>query len=297
MRSFLDSRNVLGWLFMLPAGALLVVFLTYPLGLGTWLGFTDARIGRAGAWVGIDNFRYLATDAVATLSLFNTLFYTAVASAIKFGLGLWLALLLDRSLPFKSFIRAVVLLPFIVPTALSAIAFWWMYDAQFSVISWVLTRLGLIHGYIDFLGDPWLARFSTIAANIWRGVPFVAICLLAGLQTIPQSLYEAAAIDGASPWQKFRHVTLPMLTPIIAVVMTFSVLFTFTDFQLIYVLTRGGPLNATHLMATLSFQRAIPGGNLGEGAALATAMIPFLLAAILFSYFGLQRRAWQQGGR
>jgi multiple sugar transport system permease protein len=157
--------------------------------------------------------------------------------------------------------------------------------------------MGLIHGYIDFLGDPWLARFSTIAANIWRGVPFVAICLLAGLQTIPQSLYEAAAIDGATPWQKFRHVTLPMLTPIIAVVMTFSVLFTFTDFQLIYVLTRGGPLNATHLMATLSFQRAIPGGNLGEGAALATAMIPFLLAAILFSYFGLQRRAWQQGGR
>jgi multiple sugar transport system permease protein len=292
--SLLDSKNALGWLFMLPAAALLVVFLTYPLGLGTWLGFTDARIGRAGAWVGIDNFRYLARDSVATLSLFNTLFYTAVASVIKFGLGLWLALLLDRHLPFKAFIRAVVLLPFIVPTALSAIAFWWMYDAQFSVISWTLARLGLLHSYIDFLGDPWLARFSTIAANIWRGVPFVAICLLAGLQTIPQSLYEAAAIDGASDWQKFRHVTLPMLTPIIAVVMTFSVLFTFTDFQLIYVLTRGGPLNATHLMATLSFQRAIPGGNLGEGAALATAMIPFLLAAILFSYFGLQRRAWQK---
>jgi multiple sugar transport system permease protein len=297
MRGLLDSKNALGWLFMLPAGALLVVFLTYPLGLGTWLGFTDARIGRPGAWVGIENFRDLFGDTVAQLSLFNTVFYTGVASVIKFALGLWLALLLNRHLPFKAFIRAVVLLPFIVPTALSAIAFWWMYDAQFSVISWALTRLGLIHGYIDFLGDPWLARLSTIAANIWRGVPFVAICLLAGLQTIPQSLYEAAAIDGATPWQKFRHVTLPLLTPIIAVVMTFSVLFTFTDFQLIYVLTRGGPLNATHLMATLSFQRAIPGGNLGEGAALATAMIPFLLAAILFSYFGLQRRAWQQGGR
>ena len=135
-----------------------------------------------------------------------------------------------------------------------------------------------------------------IAANIWRGVPFVAITLLAGLQTISPSYYEAASLDGASPWQQFRYVTLPLLTPIIAVVMTFSVLFTFTDFQLIYVLTRGGPLNATHLMATLSFQRAIPGGSLGEGAAIATAMVPFLLAAILFSYFGLQRRAWQQGG-
>ena len=282
---------------MLPAGALLIVFLTYPLGLGTWLGFTDAKIGRPGEWIGADNFIYLFGDSVARLSLFNTFFYTIVASVLKFVLGLWLALLLNKNLPFKAFLRAIVLLPFIVPTALSAIAFWWLYDSQFSVISWMLMKAGLIDHYIDFLGDPWNARFSTIAANIWRGVPFVAICLLAGLQTIAPSLYEAAALDGATPWQRFRYVTLPLLTPIIAVVMTFSVLFTFTDFQLIYVLTRGGPLNATHLMATLSFQRGIPGGALGEGAALATLMVPFLLAAILFSYFGLQRRAWQQGAK
>jgi multiple sugar transport system permease protein len=156
--------------------------------------------------------------------------------------------------------------------------------------------MGWIDHYIDFLGDPWNARWSVIAANVWRGVPFVAITLLAGLQTISPSYYEAAAIDGATPWQRFRHVTLPLLTPIIAVVMTFSVLFTFTDFQLIYVLTRGGPLNATHLMATLSFQRAISGGALGEGAAISIAMVPFLLAAIAVSFYGLQRRAWQQGG-
>jgi multiple sugar transport system permease protein len=292
-----NNRHFLGLLFMLPAATLLLLFLTYPLGLGTWLGFTDAKIGRAGVWVGLDNFKYLVGDNVAQLSLFNTLFYTAFASVAKFVLGLWLALLLNEKLPFKSLVRAVVLLPFIVPTALSAIAFWWLYDAQFSVISWTLTKLGLIDTYIDFLGQPWAARFAAVFANIWRGVPFVAICLLAGLQTVSPSLYEAAALDGATPWQRFRYVTLPLLTPIIAVVMTFSVLFTFTDFQLIYVLTRGGPLNATHLMATLSFQRAISGGSLGEGAALATMMIPFLLAAILFSYFGLQRRAWQQGGK
>ncbi len=296
MHRIFDNRNTLGLMFMLPAAALLLIFLTYPLGLGLWLGFTDARIGRPGHWIGIENFRSLFEDSLARLSLFNTLFYTVIASVVKFGLGLWLALLLNRHLPFKAFIRAVVLLPFIVPTALSAIAFWWIYDAQFSVVSWALAKMGLIDRYIDFLGEPWMARMSTIAANVWRGVPFVAICLLAGLQTIAPSLYEAAALDGATEWQKFRHVTLPLLTPIIAVVMTFSVLFTFTDFQLIYVLTRGGPLNATHLMATLSFQRAIPGGNLGEGAALAMAMVPFLLGAILFSYFGLQRRAWQQGG-
>src|SRR5438128_10306604 len=140
---------------MLPAGGLLLLFLTYPLALGTWLGFTDAKIGRAGEWVGLDNFQYLMGDSVARLSLFNTLFYTFVASVIKFALGLWLALLLNRNLPFKSFVRAVVLLPFIVPTALSALAFWWIYDAQFSIVSWSLMKLGLISRYIDFLGDPW----------------------------------------------------------------------------------------------------------------------------------------------
>jgi multiple sugar transport system permease protein len=291
-----NNRHALGLLFMLPTALLLLVFLTYPLGLGVWLGFTDTKIGRIGEWIGMANYTYLAGDSLTQLALFNTIFYTLIASVLKFVLGLWLALILNKNLPFKSFFRAVVLLPWIVPTALSALAFWWIYDAQFSIISWTLVKLGWIDRYIDFLGDPWLARFSTIAANVWRGIPFVAISLLAGLQTISPTLYEAASIDGVTPWQQFRYVTLPLLTPIIAVVMTFSVLFTFTDFQLIYVLTRGGPLNATHLMATLSFQRAIPGGSLGEGAALATMMVPFLLAAIMFSYFGLQRRGWQQGG-
>ncbi len=282
---------------MIPAAAILIVFLTYPLGLGIWLGFTDTKIGRGGEWIGLENYIYLWDDSVTRLALFNTMFYTVVASVIKFFLGLWLAILLNERIPYKTFFRSVILLPYIVPTALSALAFWWLYDAQFSIISWALLKMGLIDHYIDFLGDPWNARFSTIAANIWRGVPFVAITLLAGLQTISPSLYEACAIDGATGFQKFRHITLPLLTPIIAVVMTFSVLFTFTDFQLIYVLTRGGPLNNTHLMATLSFQRAISGGALGEGAAIAIAMVPFLLAAILFSFFGLQRRAWQQGGK
>ncbi|SFQ29521.1 carbohydrate ABC transporter permease [Variovorax sp. 770b2] len=293
---FQNSRNALGLAFMLPAAVLLLLFLTYPLGLGTYLGFTDAKVGRAGQWIGLENYEYLWGDAVTRLALFNTLFYTAVASVLKFFLGLWLAILLNRNIRFKTFFRAVILLPYIVPTALSAIAFWWIYDSQFSIISWALMRMGLIDQYIDFLGSPWNARIAVIIANVWRGVPFVAITLLAGLQTISPSYYEASAIDGATPWQQFRHVTMPLLTPIIAVVMTFSVLFTFTDFQLIYVITRGGPLNATHLMATLSFQRAISGGALGEGAAIAIAMVPFLLACVMFSFFGLQRRAWQQGG-
>jgi multiple sugar transport system permease protein len=289
------NREWLALWFMLPAAAFLLLFLAYPLGLGMWLSFTDARIGRGGEFVGLENYAWLWDDSVFWLSVFNTLLYTGVASVFKFAIGLYLALLLNHNMPFKALIRSVVLIPFIVPTVLSAIAFWWIFDSQFSIVSWSLRKIGLIATNIDFLGDTWNARWSVIFANIWRGVPFVAITLLAGLQTVSPSLYEAATIDGATPWQRFRYVTYPLLTPIIAVVMTFSVLFTFTDFQLIWVLTRGGPANATHLMATLGYQRAIGGGYLGEGSAIATAMIPFLLAAILISWFGLQRRKWQHG--
>src|SRR5205085_10651708 len=129
-------------------------------------------------------------------------------------------------MPFKAIIRALVLIPFIVPTVLSAIAFWWIYDSQFSIVSWSLRKLGLIAGNIDFLGSIWNARWSVIFANVWRGVPFIAITLLAGLQTVSPSLYEAATIDGANRWQMFRYVTSPLLTPIIAVVQTLSVLYT-----------------------------------------------------------------------
>jgi multiple sugar transport system permease protein len=294
----LDSKPFLIFLCLLPALGILVLFLTYPLGLGVWLAFTDATIGRPGEFVGLENYVWLFGDPVFRLAVFNTLFYTILATVGKFALGLWLALILNNNIPFKSFLRAILLVPFIVPTVLSALAFWWIYDPQFSIISYVLVDvLGWRETYIDFLGEPWNARLSLIAANIWRGIPFVAITLLAGLQTISPSLYEAAMLDGASPIQRFRHVTFPMLMPILAVVLTFSVIFTFTDFQLVYAITRGGPVNSTHLMATLAYQRGIPGGQLGEGAAIAVAMIPFLVAATVFSYFALANRKWQQGGR
>jgi len=294
----LDYKPVLIFLCLLPALGILILFLTYPLGLGVWLAFTDATIGRPGQFVGLENYVWLFGDPVFRLAVFNTLFYTILATVGKFALGLWLALLLNNNLPFKSLLRALLLVPWIVPTVLSALAFWWIYDPQFSIISYILVDvLGWRETYINFLGTPWNARLSLIAANIWRGIPFVAICLLAGLQTISPSLYEAAMLDGATPWQRFRHVTFPMLMPILAVVLTFSVIFTFTDFQLVYAITRGGPVNSTHLMATLAYQRGIPGGQLGEGAAIAVAMIPFLIAATAFSYLALANRKWQQGGR
>jgi multiple sugar transport system permease protein len=290
-----NNRDFIGMLFMLPAAAFLLLFLVYPLGLGVWLSFTDTKIGTPGEFVGLENYEWLLGDSKFKSAVFFTLLYTVVASAIKFAVGLYLALLLNEKLPFKAIIRAIVLIPFIVPTVLSAIAFWWIFDPQFSVVSWSLRKMGLISENINFLGDVWNSRFSVIFANVWRGVPFIAISLLAGLQTVPPSLYEAATLDGASRWQMFVKITYPLLTPIIAVVMTFSVLFTFTDFQLIKVLTNGGPAGATELMATMSYNTAILGGRIGEGAAVSTAMVPFLLAAILVSWFGLQRRKWQGG--
>ncbi|MBR0647171.1 carbohydrate ABC transporter permease [Plastoroseomonas hellenica] len=291
-----DYKPLLIVLCLLPAVGLLMTFLTYPLGLGIFLAFTDTTIGRRGVWVGLENFEYLLSDPLWWNAVFYSVFYTAVATVLKFGLGLWLALLLNQHLPFKSLLRAIILLPWIVPTVLSAIAFWWIYDPQFSIISYVFVEvLGWRTTNIDFIGSAWPARWSLIAANVWRGIPFVAISLLAGLQTISPSLYEAALLDGSSAWQRFRFITFPMLLPILAIVMTFSIIFTFSDFQLVYAITRGGPVNSTHLLATLAFQRGIPGGQLGEGAAIAVSMIPFLVFATLFSYFALARRKWQQG--
>lgn len=291
-----DNKTFLVVLCMLPTVGLLVTFLTYPLGLGVWLSLTDSTIGQPGEYIGLDNFISLFDDPVFWGAVWYTVFYTAVATAGKFLLGLWLAMLLNHNIPWKAFIRAIVLLPWIVPTVLSAIAWWWIYDPQFSIVSYVL--VDVLHWkshYIDFLGTPWHARWSLIVANIWRGIPFVAITLLAGLQTISPSLYEAALLDGASGWQKFRRITVPLLMPILSVALTLSVLFTFSDFQLVYAITRGGPFNSTHLMATLAFQRAIPGSQLGEGAAIAISMIPFLIVATLLCFFGVGRRKWQQG--
>src|SRR5438477_10876057 len=213
-----------------PAIGLLTVFLTYPLGLGIWLAFTDTTIGRRGVFVGLENFQYLLSDPLWWNAVFYSVLYTGIATFGKFALGFYLALLLNNHFPFKSILRAIILLPWIVPTVLSAIAFWWIYDPQFSIISYVL--VDVLHWkktYVAFLGTPWHARWSLIAANIWRGIPFVAICLLAGLQTISPSLYEAALLDGATAWQRFRRITVPLLMPILAVVLTLSVLFTFSD--------------------------------------------------------------------
>lgn len=290
LRTRIEEGPAFVAVLLLPAAVLLGGLLAWPLGVGAWLGFHDAHIGDPGVFVGLDNFRYLLGDPVLRLAAFNTFVYTFLTVAVKMAAGLALAMLLNRRFAGYRFWRSVLLLPYVVPTVLSAFAWWWILDPQFSFVSWALRHLGLIDRNIDFLGDAWLARASLMTANVWRGIPFFTIGYLAGLQAIPRELYEAAVIDGARPWRTFRDVTWPLLLPLTIILTTFSAVFTFTDFQLVWVITRGGPANATHLFVTLAYQRAITGGALGEGAAIAGFTLPFLFAMAWMALGALRSR-------
>jgi multiple sugar transport system permease protein len=285
----LENPTVLGFLFVAPAELILLIFLAYPFFLGLWLGFTDTVVGREGNYIGFENYLALLDDPAFWLTVFNTLVYTIVAVFLKLVLGVGLAVVLNRDFKAKGLVRAIVLLPWIIPTALSAICFWWLFDSTFSGISWTLMKLGLIDHMINFLGDPWNARFSLIGANVWRGIPFFTIGLLAGLQTINPDLYEAADLDGAGAWAKFRRITLPLLMPLLTVVTVFSTIWTFADFQLVWVITKGGPAGTTHIFGTLSFQRAMSGGHFGEGAAISNFMLPLLVGCVLIAFMFLKK--------
>ena len=285
----LEDERWLAMLLLLPTLALLALFIAYPFVEGVRLSVTDTTVGVPGKFVGLQNFEEIWNDSIFRVAVWNTCVYTAVATVFKLALGLWLAVLLNRHFKGKALTRAFVLLPFIIPTVLSTLAWKWMFDPTFSVINWLLFKLGLIHAPINWLGDPHLALASVIAVNVWRGVPFYAISLLAGLQTISPELHEAAAIDGAPPWQRFWHVTWPLLLPVTLVVVLFSVIQTFADFQLVYVLTGGGPANATQLFATYAYQLGIGTGLLSKGATISLAVFPVLLLVVIVQLLYIRR--------
>jgi multiple sugar transport system permease protein len=284
--TFLDRPASLGVLLMLPAVLLLMFFMAYPFLLGIWLSLTDSGIGRMGHFIGLRNFADLLTDSVFFQTAGNTLVYAMVTVPFKALLGLGLALLLNNQFRFANPIRAAVMMPWIVPTALSSLGWFMIYDAVFSPISWLLKRLGLITTNLNFLGGPFLAIFSICLANIWRGIPFFAIVILAGLQAVPQELHEAASIDGAGSWHRFRHVTLPSILGVILIATLLSIIWTFSDFQLIYVLTKGGPANTTHIFGTYAYMIGLSATEIGMGAAIALYMFPLLtvFAILLLAY-------------
>ena len=285
----LEDERWLALVLLLPTVVLLLLFIAYPFAKGVELSVTDAKVGVPGSFVGLRNFAALASDTIFRTAVWNTFVYTGVTTVFKLALGLWLALLLNRHFRGKAVTRAFVLLPFIIPTVLSTFAWKWMFDPTFSVINWLLFHLGMITGRINWLGDPDLAIISVMVVNVWRGVPFYAISLLAGLQTISPELHEAAAIDGARAWNRFRYVTWPLLLPVTMVVVLFSVIQTFADFQLVYVLTGGGPANHTHLFATYAYQIGVGTGLLSEGAAVSLAIFPVLLLVVIIQLVYIRR--------
>jgi multiple sugar transport system permease protein len=276
----LENQRVLAVALLAPGVVILTIFIAYPFVMAIWFALTDISVGVAGKFVGIENFSKAWEDTIFQTAFKNTVFYTFWATVFKLSLGMWLALLLNRHFRFKRIIRASMLLPFIIPTVLSTFAWRWMFDPTFSVINWVLYHAGWITDRIPFLSDGDWAMWCAILVNTWRGMPFFAITLLAGLQTISPDLHEAAALDGANAWHRFWHVTWPLLLPVTLVVVVFSVIQTFSDFQLIYVLTGGGPANSTHLVATYAYQIGVASGLLGQGAAISLFMFPVLFGVV-----------------
>ncbi len=300
----LEDQRVLGYVLMAPALLLILIFIAYPFLLGIWMSLTDKVVGSVGEFVGLKNYLKLLDSDIFHTAAWNTVFFTFMATVFKAVLGMWLAVLLNRKFRLANFTRSAVLLPFIVPTVLSALAWLWMFDATFSVFNWTLRWLwqmeinifglmlkenwGFFRGPV-WLGDEGWAMFSVILVNVWRGLPFFAISFLAGLQTIPPELYDAAEIDGATGMKKFWYVTLPLVKPVAIVVVVFSIVVTFADFQLVYILTRGGPNNETHLLATLAYQLGMSSGNIGEGAAVSLFMLPILALVIVYQLWYLRR--------
>jgi multiple sugar transport system permease protein len=269
--------------------AFLIALVGYPFVYGIWLSLENRPVAQPGTFIGLGNFFTDFRDPTFWQVVQNTFVYTGAATLLKMVGGLGLALVMNQAFPMKNLVRAVLLLPFIVPTVLSTIAWMWILDPSFSVINWLLVHGGIAARGPSWLGNPALAMTSLIVVNTWRGLPFYAITLLAGLQTIPPELYEAATIDGAGALDRFRYVTLPLLKPVVFIVTMFSLIFTFSDFQLVYVLTRGGPANATHLFATYAFDIAMSGGQFGLGASVALAMLPPLALLIVALALYLRR--------
>ena len=281
VREMLDRERILGPLFITPALTLLVLLVAYPFVMALYFSVSNAFIGRPSHFVGITNFIRLWDSDAFRQTFQNAFVFTGISVAFKLVLGISLALLLSQQLWFKRLIRGAVLLPWVIPTALSTLGWWWMFNSLYSVVNWTGLALGLMDPPgPNWLGQKYYAMAAVITVNVWRGLPFFAITILAGLVAIPKELYEAAQADGAGPWARFWYVTLPMLKPVLAVVVLFSTIFTFSDFNIVYVLTHGGPINSTHLFATYSRMIGLESGRIGEGAAISLYLFPLLVFVV-----------------
>jgi multiple sugar transport system permease protein len=281
VRELLDHERFLGPAFVTPALLLLLLLVAYPFCMAVYFSLSNAFIGRPSHFIGLQNFVVLWQSDSFRQTFQNAFVFTGVAVLFKVVLGLILALLLNEQLWLKRMIRGAVLLPWVIPTALSTLGWWWMFNSLYSVVNWSGIALGLMDAPgPNWLGQKYYAMTAVIAVNVWRGLPFFAITILAGLVSIPRELYEASEADGAGAMARFWHITLPLLRPVLAIVVLFSTIFTFSDFNIVYVLTQGGPINSTHLFATLSRQVGLESGQIGQGAAISLYLFPVLAMVV-----------------
>ncbi len=285
----IDNERALGPLLVAPVVLLLAGLVAYPFAVAIGYALSDRTLADPGVFVGLDNFVDLFDNQIYRQTLRNTFIFTAGSVTMRLVFGVGLALLLNENFRFRRFIRSAVLLPWIVPTVLGTMAWLWMFNPNFSVLNWILVHSGLMKEGLEWLTDPNLALFSVTLVNAWRGTPFMAITVLAGLQSIPHDLYDASAIDGAGKVQRFRYVTLPLVMPVLLTALVLSIIWTFSDFGIVYGLTKGGPMNATHVLATLSYQQGLASGNIGEGAAISLTMLPVLLVLIIWQLRRIRR--------
>ena len=286
LRELVERESVFSWLILTPPVLFLLAFLGYPFFYGVYLSFFRREVAGPATFVGLGNFVTLASDPIFWQSVGNTVKFTGAATLLKAFGGLGMALVMNQNFRFKAITRALLLLPFIVPTVLSTVAWQWIFDPGMGLFNRLLVVSGLATTGPSWLGTPTMAMVSIIMVNTWRGLPFFGISILAGLQTIPVEQHESATIDGAGTWDRFRHVTLPSLLPVIFIVTTFSIILTFFDFQLVYVLTGGGPANSTHLMATYAYSLSMGAGQMGLGSAVALSMVPVLgLLLVLLTFY------------
>ena len=289
-RELLDHERFLGPAFVTPALLLITLLVAYPFCMAVYFSLSNAYIGRPSHLVGFQNFIRLWESDAFRQTFQNAFVFTGAAVAFKLVLGISLALLLNQQLWFKRLIRGAVLLPWVIPTALSTLGWWWMFNSLYSVVNWTGIALGIMDPPgPNWLGQKYYAMSAVVAVNVWRGLPFFAITILAGLVSIPKELYEAAEADGAGPMSRFWHVTLPLLKPVLAIVVLFSTIFTFSDFNIVYVLTHGGPINSTHLFATLSRQIGLESGQIGVGAAISLYLFP-VLASVVWAQLAYVRK-------
>ncbi len=291
LSDLLEQERVLGYVLVGPVVILLLALVAYPFVVAVRYALTRRPIADQGVFLGFENFVYLWESQIYRRTVRNTCLFTLGSVTIRIVLGVSLALILNEMFPFRRLVRASVLLPWIVPTVLGTMAWLWMFNPNFSVINWVLVNSGIVSRGPNWLTDPDLALFSVTLVNAWRGTPFMAVVVLAALQAIPNELYEAATIDGAGKFQRFRYVTLPLVMPVLLTALVLSIIWTFSDFGIVYGLTRGGPMNSTHVLATLSYEAGLRAGNIGEGAAISLTMLPALLVLIVWQLRRIRRSA------